>query len=189
MADNSPQGQAANGGQTTPTFVNVSHPMTVPVATQINQMSFLWTKLYERAYNLKKTTFQPMSQNPDEKELFLKFNKPLPDQKVDKGPSVWEGPKHLKYVPLGTFTKDEESSKTLYPIIRPDLGFLPKTGLFQRFTQNVYTNEVPTRLEEQGISVQSTGRVPPSLLGIDTAEGLQYFQVFKNMISSEAFRK
>ena len=145
-------------------------------------ISYLYSKLFDLAYKDKKPVFKKeVAGSQMEKDLFFRYNTPRPLREAKD----WK-PRHLRYVPQSPETS-EESSATIYPIFRKDLGFKPKLDFFQSFTQNVYTDSLKI-LEEIDIHVRSLRRLSFQDMGLKDAQKAEEMQIFKLLMNSEAFR-
>jgi len=156
--------------------------------------SVLWSKLYEKAFKNKKLTYpESISSSNEEKALFTRYNKAIPDKVDSSGrlQPLWQTPSFLKYIPVSVYAS--ESAPTgrapIYPVFGKDLGFDPKTSYFQRFSQNVYVKKDDRRLEERDITVVNAEPVTPKQMGLESYEAIETFKLFKKQMEAEAFTK
>ena len=144
--------------------------------------SFFYSLLFDMAYKDQKTSIRDDEfASQVEKDLFLKYNNPIPN----KEQSEWR-PKHVRYIPHGT-VQLTDSDRTVYPIFRPNLGFKPSLNYFQSFSQNIYSDDMRI-LEEKDIRLQSIKPINfKQMLGEDYRKKHE-ITIFKIMMEHEAFR-
>lgn len=153
-------------------------------------VSHMVNKLLERAYEgVPRPITKIYKESEEEREIFMKYNKPVPLVTSSGQGYSSMNLRYVRYIPQNAAPTDKEPAKLMYPVIRKDLGFLPKLNFLQRFTQNVYGMPGEALVEEKDTILRSTRRISPPELKITTPESLEDFTLFKSAVSSEAFRR